>query len=144
MRGFDDPQADPDPTLVPTGRQITVRYERADMYQISGAPYSATASNANGNPPWGSQVVGDPPAVLGPVPDFDADATNFDSSSVDRRNQGMYAAIYDKDPSAAEPAVPERCLRGTVLPARQTDLRSVRPRTAAAWLTSPTSPPWMA
>jgi hypothetical protein len=101
LRGFDDPQADPDPTYVNLNQTIRVKYQRADLYSLPYAdgshPYD---TNNNGNPPWGSCVVF---AARGcpVVPDGDAD--QIADSLGDRHNKGMYAAVQDKQPVGYRP-----------------------------------------
>jgi Tfp pilus tip-associated adhesin PilY1 len=92
MRGFDDPQADPDSTLVLVQR-IEVRFVRGDLYSLP--PVFTSNDTLNGNPPWGSC----PTATAGcpAAPDNDADAQVDPSSVADRHNQGMFSAIYDKE-----------------------------------------------
>jgi len=91
-RGFDDPQADPTPGLFLL-KTVQLRYTRADQWDLAVSPdpgiypYQSTANDVdNGNPPWGSQTG-----------DGNADAVPDTSSIADRRNQGMYAAVYDTD-----------------------------------------------
>jgi hypothetical protein len=92
MRGFDDPQADPDPTLVLV-QSVQVKYVRADLYNLP--PRYSSNDSLNGNPPWGSC----PTAGAGcPVaPDNDADGVPDATSVPQRHNQGMFSAVYDKD-----------------------------------------------
>ena len=93
-RGFDDPQADPDPTFTPTGTKIYIRYRRADLYDFQSPdpsnsifPYQTHANDAkNGNPAWGSQAN-----------DGDADAVADSGLLSDRQNRGAYAAFYNSD-----------------------------------------------
>jgi hypothetical protein len=87
-RGFDDPQADPDPTL--SFRQsVTIDYKRADLYDLgAGLGIYQSDDSLTGNPQWGS----DPG-----TPDNDADGVLDPSTIPDRHNQGMYAAIFDPD-----------------------------------------------
>lgn len=97
LRGFDDPQANPDPTFTSIGNFIFLRLTRGDQYNLP----PQFASGANGNPPWGSCL---PPVTVGcpVVPDYDADGLQ-DASGTDRKNQGMYAANYDTDIAAPWP-----------------------------------------
>ena len=92
LRGFDDPQADPDPSYVYQGISLTVKYTRGDLYNV---PPQFVSTAANGNPPWGSCINGSNPLGCSVFPDFDADL-KLDSSGTDRHNRGMYPAIYDK------------------------------------------------
>jgi hypothetical protein len=93
-RGFDDPQADPDPTFVPTGRKVAVRYVRADLYDFQSVdpsssifPYQTRANDMrNGNPPWGSQAG-----------DADADGLADPGFLPDRRNRGAFPASSNSD-----------------------------------------------
>jgi hypothetical protein len=91
-RGFDDPQADPDLTLVsncpaagllPACRSIDVRYVRGDLFDLGSGPYDFN-DLLTGNPPWGSQAG-------------DADADGAVDAGSNRRNQGAYVAVYDTD-----------------------------------------------
>ncbi len=93
MRGFDDPQADPNPTLVPTGISVQVKYIRGDLYPLP--PVYSSNDTLNGNPPWGSC----PSTSKGcPVaPDNDADGQVDVSFTSTRHNQGMFSAVYDKE-----------------------------------------------
>ncbi len=97
-RGFDDPQADPLPgTLIQTN---VIRYRRADLYSYpappfgGGSPPAATTFPFYANdPPWGSKPS---------VPDNDADGVPdctapCVSPILDRKNQGAYAAIFERD-----------------------------------------------
>ncbi|MFN2387936.1 MAG: pilus assembly protein [Thermoanaerobaculia bacterium] len=92
--GFDDPQADPTPGLVLL-KTVQIRYTRADQWDLAVSPdpgiypYQTKADDiANGNPPWGSQGT-----------DGNADGILDTVAIPDRRNQGMYAAVYDTDRS---------------------------------------------
>ncbi len=87
-RGFDDPQADPDPTLI-LRRSFQIRYRRADLFDLGAGLGIYQADDVlTGNPPWGSQPL---------VPDNDADGVLDPGTLTDRHNQGMYAAIFDGD-----------------------------------------------
>jgi len=87
-RGFDDPQADPDPTLE-LRKSVQIRYRRADLFDLGGGLGIYQADDSlTGNPPWGSQPT---------TPDNDADGLVDPSTVNDRHNQGMYAAIFDGD-----------------------------------------------
>jgi hypothetical protein len=87
-RGFDDPQADPDPSLT-LRRSVQIRYRRADLFDLGVGLGVYQADDAlTGNPPWGSQSA---------APDNDADGVLDASPIGDRHNQGMYAAIFDGD-----------------------------------------------
>ncbi|HTY42146.1 MAG TPA: PilC/PilY family type IV pilus protein [Thermoanaerobaculia bacterium] len=92
LRGFDDPQADPDPTLVLV-QSVQVKYVRGDLYNLP--PVFTSNDSLNGNPPWGSC----PTAGLGcPVaPDNDADGVADSGTVAQRYNQGMVSAVYDKE-----------------------------------------------
>ncbi len=92
MRGFDDPQADPDPSLVLI-QSVQVKYVRGDLYSLP--PVYTSNDSLNGNPPWGSC----PTAGAGcPVsPDNDADGVADATSVTQRHNQGMFSAVYDKE-----------------------------------------------
>src|SRR5215831_4617324 len=117
-RGFDDPQADPNPSFVPTGRSAVIHYIRADLVdlgadrngggnQTAGSGYVGNANAAsppcpstscadNGNPPWGSGS----PDSSGVMQDVDADGV-LDTSAilnpgVNRHNQGMYGAHFEQ------------------------------------------------
>ena len=83
-RGFDDPQADPDPTRV-FNKTVYLHYVRGDQYNLP--PQFPLFPN---DPPWGS----DPS-----VPDNDADGIADGTSIADRHNQGSYSAFYDTDRS---------------------------------------------
>lgn len=88
-RGFDDPQADPSPGLVFSGKSVQITYTRADQFDLGGGLGKYFADDtATGNPPWGSQPL---------VPDNDTDGTIDPSALLDRNNRGAYAAIYDND-----------------------------------------------
>jgi hypothetical protein len=92
MRGFDDPQADPDPSLVLI-QSVRVRYVRGDLYDLP--PAFTSNDTANGNPPWGScpsTSAGCPTS-----PDNDADGQADGGTINDRHNQGAYSAISDSD-----------------------------------------------
>ncbi len=111
MRGFDDPQADPDPTLV-LRQRVEVMYVRGDLYSLPPAFNSDPA--LNGNPPWGScqsTSAGCPVA-----PDNDADAVVDPSSITPRNNKGMYAAIYDKERPRPTGEFPSDALAGPSCP----------------------------
>src|SRR5262249_26563091 len=100
-RGFDDPQADPDPTKTYLFQTVYIKYVRGDLYSDTpgGAwpnfgPYqfgddvSLNPEPFTGNPPWGSQTddgdaTGSPDPGGTPIPD--------------RHNQGMYSAYRDFD-----------------------------------------------
>jgi hypothetical protein len=82
-RGFDNPQADFDSTLVSTGREIFISYKRADLYSLP-----PVYSTATGNPPWGSQPNNS---------DNDADGEVDPVSIADRHNQGAFAAVFNSD-----------------------------------------------
>jgi hypothetical protein len=92
MRGFDDPQADPDPALVLV-QSVRVKYVRGDLYSMP--PVYTSNDSLNGNPPWGSC----PTAGAGcPIaPDNDADGVADTGTVTARHNQGMFSAVYDKD-----------------------------------------------
>jgi hypothetical protein len=91
-RGFDDPQADPTPGLVLL-RTIRVRYVRGDLFSL---PPTYTIGDATtGNPPWGSQPG-----------DADADAVADAIGLADRKNQGMYPALYDNDKTRSRQQLP--------------------------------------
>jgi hypothetical protein len=92
MRGFDDPQADPDPTLVLI-QSVQVKFVRGDLYNLP--PVFTSNDSSNGNPPWGSC----PTAGAGcPVaPDNDADGVVDTGSVSNRHNQGAFSAVYDKE-----------------------------------------------
>jgi len=110
-RGFDDPQADPDPGFVFSGNtcgpkkdkpcKVYFIYRRADLWNfpVSGAtiyPYRQKANDSdNGNPPWGSQPNGD--VNSNPPNDNDSDALTDDGTPPDRHNRGSYAAVYNSD-----------------------------------------------
>jgi hypothetical protein len=103
LRGFDDPQADPDPTYTALSPATFVKYQRADLYALPYADGShAYDTNNNGNPPWGScMTVTARGCPAGTVPDGDAD--QLPDSVPDRHNKGMYAAMYDKQPVVSRP-----------------------------------------
>ena len=104
LRGFDDPQADPDPTYAPLGPAIFVKYQRADLYSLptSDGTSHAYDTNNTGNPPWGScMVLSVRGCPAGTVPDGDAD--QIIDAFPDRHNKGMYAAVYDKQPVVSRP-----------------------------------------
>jgi hypothetical protein len=97
-RGFDDPQADPDPTFIWSGKAIYISYKRADLWNFPNPappkdplfPYQTYADDTkNGNPPWGSQSPND----------MDADGLSDPASPTltDRHNRGAYAAFYNFD-----------------------------------------------
>jgi len=92
LRGFDDPQADPDPSLVLV-QSVQVKFVRGDLYSLP--PVFNSNDSLNGNPPWGSC----PTAGAGcPVaPDNDADGVADGTSVPERHNQGMYSSVYDKE-----------------------------------------------
>jgi Neisseria PilC beta-propeller domain len=92
LRGFDDPQADPDPTLVLV-QSVQVKYTRGDLYNLP--PVYSSNDSSNGNPPWGSC----PTAGAGcPVaPDNDADGVPDSGSVANRHNQGAFSGNYDKE-----------------------------------------------
>jgi hypothetical protein len=92
MRGFDDPQADPDPTLV-REQSIEVRFVRGDLYSMP--PVYTSNDSLTGNPPWGSCTTAGAGCPV--VPDNDADGVADASSVPQRHNQGMYSAVYDKE-----------------------------------------------
>jgi Neisseria PilC beta-propeller domain len=92
MRGFDDPQADPDPTLVLVQQQ-QIKFIRADLYNMPPA-YSSN-DLLNGNPPWGSCPTADAGCPV--APDNDADGVADTGTVPDRHNQGAYSAVYDKE-----------------------------------------------
>ena len=80
-RGFDDPQADPDPTFR-LNRTIEIVYRRGDLFSL---PPNYTADDAmTGNPPWGSQPG-------------DADGDTVPDSLPDRNNRGMFATAFEVD-----------------------------------------------
>ncbi|MEP6992881.1 MAG: PilC/PilY family type IV pilus protein [Acidobacteriota bacterium] len=90
MRGFDDPQADP----TQKGqylRTVSIKYTRGDLYNLP--PQYLPDDLKNGNPPWGSRAG-------------DGDADGKTDGLADRHNQGMFAAIYDKDRSRGEQQYP--------------------------------------
>ena len=91
-RGFDDPQADPDPTLVLV-QSMQVKFVRGDLYSLP--PVYNSNDSLNGNPPWGSC----PTAGAGcPVAnDNDADGVPDTGVVPNRHNQGMFSAVYDKE-----------------------------------------------
>jgi Neisseria PilC beta-propeller domain len=87
-RGFDDPQADPDPTLT-LRKSIQIQYRRADLFDLGGGLGTYAADDSlTGNPPWGSQPA---------QPDNDADSVIDTTTIPDRHNQGSYASIFDAD-----------------------------------------------
>jgi Neisseria PilC beta-propeller domain len=92
MRGFDDPQADPNPALVLV-QSVQVKFVRGDLYSMP-PPFTSNDS-LNGNPPWGSC----PTATAGcpAAPDNDADGVADAGSVPERHNQGMYSSVYDKE-----------------------------------------------
>jgi hypothetical protein len=92
MRGFDDPQADPDPTLVLI-QSVRIRYIRGDQYDLP--PAFTSNDSSNGNPPWGSCPSTSPGCPASP--DNDADGQADAASTPDRHNQGAYSAISDSD-----------------------------------------------
>jgi hypothetical protein len=95
-RGFDDPQADPDPSLVPI-RHAEILYRRADLYSLP--PVYQANDTLNGNPPWGSC----PNAGIAcpAAPDNDADGIADQTSIPNRHNQGMYSAHLNYSPNGA-------------------------------------------
>ena len=112
MRGFDDPQADPDFSLVHLTGPIEIKYVRGDLYDLP--PQFQASDTLNGNPPWGSC----PALALGcpAAPDNDADGKSDASSINDRRNQGMYSAIYDKERPRPSGQFPSDALAGPSCP----------------------------
>jgi hypothetical protein len=93
MRGFDDPQADPNPALSLL-QSVQIKYVRGDLYPLGGTAYTSNDS-LNGNPPWGSCTstgAGCPTA-----PDNDADGQPDPLSIPDRHNKGMFSALYEKE-----------------------------------------------
>ncbi|MDQ5839654.1 MAG: hypothetical protein M3537_00550, partial [Chloroflexota bacterium] len=82
MRGFDDPQADPDGTLTVPIRTVQILLQRGDLYDLP--PQYTFGDLVNGNPPWGSQLG-----------DADADGVTDAAFLSDRHNQGMYSAILN-------------------------------------------------
>jgi len=101
MRGFDDPQADPDPALE-IKQSVRLVYRRGDLYDLP--PAFTSNDTSNGNPPWGScptTTAGCPAS-----PDNDADAQVDTGFIADRHNQGMFAALYDADPNYILPGPP--------------------------------------
>ncbi|HEY2154712.1 MAG TPA: hypothetical protein VGH33_03720, partial [Isosphaeraceae bacterium] len=92
MRGFDDPQADPDPTLVLV-QSMQVKFVRGDLYSL---PTVYTSNDSlNGNPPWGSCPTAGPGCPV--ANDNDADGVPDTGSVPQRHNQGMFSAVYDKE-----------------------------------------------
>ena len=122
MRGFDDPQADPDVALVLVQR-VEVRYVRGDLYSLP--PVFTSNDTLNGNPPWGSC----PTATAGcpSAPDNDADGQVDPSSVADRHNKGMFSAIYDKERPRPTGQFPNDAFGGPSCPLGIVGLRSVRP-----------------
>ena len=54
-RGFDDPQADPDPAGT-LRNSVQIRYRRADLFDLGvGLGIYQADDSVTGNPPWGSQ-----------------------------------------------------------------------------------------
>ena len=92
MRGFDDPQADPDPTLVLVQQQ-QIKFIRGDLYNMP--PAFSSNDSLNGNPPWGSCPTADAGCPV--APDNDADGVADTGTVPDRHNQGTYSAVYDKE-----------------------------------------------
>jgi hypothetical protein len=111
MRGFDDPQADPNPTLVILN-SVLVRFDRGDLYNMP--PVYSSNDSLNGNPPWGSC----PTAGVGcPVaPDNDADGVADSASPPDRHNQGMYSAVSDKERPRQLQQIPNDAFGGPSCP----------------------------
>jgi hypothetical protein len=111
MRGFDDPQADPDFSLVFL-QSVEIRYVRGDLYDLP--PQFVSNDSANGNPPWGSC----PGLSLGcaAAPDNDADGRVDSSTLGDRSNQGSYSAIGDKDRPRPYGQVPSDAMAGPSCP----------------------------
>jgi len=92
MRGFDDPQADPNPALVLI-QTVQIKYVRGDLYNMPPA-YTSNDSQ-NGNPPWGSCPTAT--TACPAAPDNDADGVADSGSVPERHNQGMYSGVYDKE-----------------------------------------------
>ena len=89
-RGFDDPQADPDPTFR-LNKTVRIRYVRGDLWSL---PPNYSADDAGtGNPPWGSQTG-------------DGDADTQPDSVPDRNNRGMFASAFEVDKAAASQQQP--------------------------------------
>ena len=110
MRGFDDPQADPDLSLTFL-QTVEIRYVRGDLYDLP--PQFVSDDVSSGNPPWGSC----PSLSLGcpTAPDMDADGKS-DSIPGNRRNQGAYSAIADKDRPRPFGQVPSDAMAGPSCP----------------------------
>ncbi|HZI65347.1 MAG TPA: PilC/PilY family type IV pilus protein, partial [Thermoanaerobaculia bacterium] len=83
-RGFDDPQADPDPTFR-LNKIVKIRYTRGDLWNLP--PSYAADDSGTGNPPWGSQPG-------------DGDADTQPDSVPDRNNRGMFASAFEVDKAA--------------------------------------------
>jgi hypothetical protein len=111
MRGFDDPQADPNPALVLL-QTVEIKYVRGDLYNLP--PVYTANDTGNGNPPWGSCAA----ASLGcPVaPDNDADSQVDVGTISSRNNKGMYSAIYDKERGQQFQQYPNDALAGPSCP----------------------------
>jgi len=111
MRGFDDPQADPD-TSLQLLQTVEIKYVRGDLYDLP--PQFQASDTLNGNPPWGSC----PSLALGcpAAPDNDADGKADAGTITDRRNQGMYSAIYDKERPRPSGQFPSDALAGPSCP----------------------------
>jgi hypothetical protein len=111
MRGFDDPQADPDTSLVLL-ETVEVKYIRGDLYDLP--PQFTSNDSGNGNPPWGSC----PGLALGcpTAPDNDADGRSDTTTIADRHNQGSYSAIGDKDRPRPFGQVPSDAFSGPSCP----------------------------
>ena len=111
MRGFDDPQADPDTSLVFL-RTVEIEYVRGDLYDLP--PQYIADDVASGNPPWGSC----PGLTLGcsAAPDNDADGKSDTGTIGNRHNQGAYSAISDKDRPRPFGQVPSDAFAGPSCP----------------------------
>jgi hypothetical protein len=111
MRGFDDPQADPDTSLVFL-QTAEIRYVRGDLYDLP--PQFVSNDVSSGNPPWGSC----PGLTTGcsVAPDNDGDGRVDTSTISDRSNQGAYSAIADKDRPRPFGQVPSDAMAGPSCP----------------------------
>jgi hypothetical protein len=91
---------------------VEIKYVRGDLYDLP--PQFTSNDSSNGNPPWGSC----PGLTLGcsTAPDNDADGKVDPGSVQNRRNQGMYSAVYDKERPRPGGQFPSDALAGPSCP----------------------------
>ena len=160
-RGFDDPQADPDPSFIPSGNtcgpaknqpcKIYISYKRADLWAFPNPlppptalpppnplfPYRPKRRTRTRQPAMGL-TAGLRPRVESSERHGRRRGRRDTGPPPDRHNRGAFAAYLQFRPLPVCPAVPQRRVRGAVSScARSAQLRCLRGRPpCGGWLST--------